>query len=87
VAQVPSAVFVLNRAVAIAEAESSEAGLAAMEGLEELAGYHSYQAARGELLRRAGRIAEATAALALAAELTSNPAEKRFLEARLASLA
>jgi len=87
VTQVPSAVFVLNRAVAIAEAESSEAGLAAMEGLEELAGYHSYQAARGELLRRAGRIAEATAALALAAELTSNPAEKRFLEARLASLA
>jgi RNA polymerase sigma-70 factor (ECF subfamily) len=86
VEQVPSAIFVLNRAVAIAEVDSPEAGLAAMEGLEELAGYHSYHAARGELLRRAGRPAEAAAALALAAELTSNPAEKRFLEARLASL-
>jgi RNA polymerase sigma-70 factor (ECF subfamily) len=87
VEQVPSAVFLLNRAVAIAEADGPEAGLTAMEGLEELTGYHSYHAARGELLRRAGRTAEATAALALAAELTSNPAEKRFLEARLASMA
>jgi RNA polymerase sigma-70 factor (ECF subfamily) len=86
VEQVPSAVFLLNRAVAIAEADGPDAGLIAMAGLEELTGYHSYHAAMGELLRRAGRTAEATVALALAAELTSNPAERRFLEARLASL-
>ena len=81
--QVPSAVFLLNRAVAIrGEGQGGEdAG-----GTKELTGYHSYHAAMGELLRRAGRTVEATAALTLAAELTSNPAERRFLEARLASL-
>jgi len=87
VALVPSAIFLLNRAVAIAEADGPEAGLAAMEGLEELAGYHSYHAAQGELLRRAGREPEAILALRRAVDLTANPAEKRFLEARLASLA
>jgi RNA polymerase sigma-70 factor (ECF subfamily) len=86
VGQVPSAVFRLNRAVAVAEADGPEAGLLAMDGLDELASYHFYHVAKGELLGRAGQNADARAELALALELTSNPAEKRFLEARLAAL-
>jgi RNA polymerase sigma-70 factor (ECF subfamily) len=50
---------------------------------ESLEAYHLFHAARGELLRRLGRLDEARIADRRALELTDNPAERRLLEARL----
>ncbi|WP_406480921.1 RNA polymerase sigma factor [Streptomyces sp. NBC_01615] len=84
---VPSAVVRLNRAVAVGMAEGPEAGLARVAELEaegELDDYHLLPATRADLLRRAGRPAEAAEAYARALELVENDAERRFLEKRLA---
>jgi RNA polymerase sigma-70 factor (ECF subfamily) len=53
----------------------------------ELAGYHLLPAARGDLLRRLDRWAEAAAAYREALDLSLNPVERRFLEQRLAECA
>lgn len=86
----PSPVVELNRAVAIAMAHGPSSGpavgLARLDRLEaegSLAGYHLLPAARADLLRRAGRNAEAIAAYEQALSLTSNDAEQRFLRRRL----
>jgi RNA polymerase sigma-70 factor (ECF subfamily) len=80
----PSPVVALNRALALAEVAGPAAALAAIEPLaERLDGYHLFHAARGELLRRLGRAAEARAADLRALPLTDNPAERRLLEQRL----
>ncbi|HET8567051.1 MAG TPA: DUF6596 domain-containing protein [Solirubrobacterales bacterium] len=78
----PSPVVGLNRAVAVAEAEGAERGLALVEALD-LDGYHYFHATRGELLRRLGRGTEAAAAFARALELADDDAERRLLERRL----
>jgi RNA polymerase sigma-70 factor, ECF subfamily len=83
----PGPVVELNRAVAVALAEGEERGLELMEELDEqLAGYHLLHAARADLLRRLGRNAEAAAAYARALELAGQPAERAFLEQRLAEV-
>jgi RNA polymerase sigma-70 factor (ECF subfamily) len=83
----PTAVVALNRALAVAELTGSAAALAEIDPLaERLAGYHLFHAARGELLRRLGRRAEAIAANRRALGLTVNPAERRLLEERVAAL-
>jgi RNA polymerase sigma factor (sigma-70 family) len=82
----PSPVVALNRAVAVAEAEGLDAGLALIERIEGLERYHLLHAARADLLRRLGRDAEAREAYRQAIELTRNPAERSFLEGRLAQL-
>ncbi len=51
----PTPIVALNRAVAIAERDGPEAGLALMDGLRELDGYHLLHAARADLLRRLDR--------------------------------
>ena len=82
-----SPVVALNRAVAVAQADGPEAGLAATEGLDaELDGFHVYHASRGEMLRRAGREVEARTEFERALELSANPAEQKLLTNRLASL-
>jgi RNA polymerase sigma-70 factor, ECF subfamily len=81
-----SPVVELNRAVALAEVEGPEAGLAIVDGLE-LDDYRYLHATRGELLRRLGRIDEARAALERALALTDDDAERRLLERRLAEIA
>ena len=53
-----SPVVELNRAVAVAEADGPEAGLAIVDGLA-LDDYRYLHATRGELLRRLGRTTEA----------------------------
>jgi RNA polymerase sigma-70 factor, ECF subfamily len=78
-----SPVVELNRAVAIAELEGPEAGLAIVDGLE-LDGYLYLHSTRGELLRRLGRGVEARAAYERALELASAEPERRFLGGRLA---
>jgi RNA polymerase sigma-70 factor (ECF subfamily) len=86
----PSAVAEVNRAVAVGEAEGADAGvaaLAAVQGQDRLAGWLPYQAARAGLSALAGRQAEAAAALRAALALQPAPAERLFLERRLAALA
>jgi RNA polymerase sigma-70 factor (ECF subfamily) len=83
----PGAVVELNAAVALAMAEGAERGLewiARLAGREELAGYYLLPAARADLLRRLGRLAKAREAYVEALALVRNPAERSYLERRLA---
>ena len=81
-----SPVVELSRAVAVAEAEGPEAGLAIVDGLD-LDGYRYLHATRGELLHRLGRTGEAADAYRRALELIDDDdAERRLLERRLEEL-
>jgi RNA polymerase sigma-70 factor (ECF subfamily) len=82
----PSPVVQLNRAVAVALSGELERGLALMDGLEGLGGYHLLHAARADLLRRLDRRDEAAASYRRALELTANEPETRYLERRLAEV-
>jgi RNA polymerase sigma-70 factor (ECF subfamily) len=86
----PTPVVALNRAVAIAMAGTPEDGLARLDAddmASALAAYQPYHATRADLLRRAGRIAEAAEAYHRALELTTNAVERRYLERRLREIA
>lgn len=81
----PSPIVSLNRAVAVAMADGPERGLQLIDNLMisgELDDYHLLHAARADLLRRSGSNKEAAASYTRALELTSNEAERRFLEKR-----
>jgi RNA polymerase sigma-70 factor (ECF subfamily) len=82
----PSPVVRLNRAVAVALAGRPEEGLALLDGIEGLDGYHYLHGARADLLRRLGRSDEAIAAYERALALTANDAERRFYAGRLDEL-
>jgi len=88
----PSPVVRVNRAVAVGRARGPEAGLALLAELEpvdgaaRLADYQPYHAARADLLRRAGRAAEAAHAYRAALALCRGAPERRFLAGRLAQL-
>jgi RNA polymerase sigma-70 factor (ECF subfamily) len=85
----PSPVVELNLAVAVAMAEGPLAGLARLDRLEGrggLQGYHYLPAARADLLRRLGRMAEARTSYIKALALVQNQAERRYLERRLAEI-
>jgi RNA polymerase sigma-70 factor (ECF subfamily) len=85
-----SPVVALNRAVAEAEVEGPEAALSG--ALTQLAadrrmlGYQPYWAARGHLLARAGRAAEAAEAFTVAVGLTTDEAVRAYLRRQLAEL-
>jgi RNA polymerase sigma-70 factor, ECF subfamily len=82
-------VIALNHAAAVAMAEGPEKGLALLDRLAEdpsMQGYHLYFAARADLLRRAGRRAEARAAYEEALRRAGNEPERRYLSKRLAEL-
>jgi RNA polymerase sigma-70 factor (ECF subfamily) len=85
----PSPVVELNRAVAVAQAEGPAAGLALLDDLAasgELAGYHLMPAARADMLRRLGRLSEASEEYVHALDLADNDAERRFLQRRLGEI-
>ena len=85
----PSPVVALNHAVAVAMSEGAEKGLALIDTLEssgELGEYHLLFAARADLLRRLGRMREATEAYTRALRLARNPIEQNYLRRRLAEL-
>ena len=85
----PSPVVELNRAVAVAMRDGPSAGLALIDailGRGDLSDYHLAHAARADLCRRLGRIAEARASYERALSLTEQEPERRFLERRLAEL-
>ena len=82
-----SPVVTVNRAVAVGFAEGPAAGLAILDAVaadERLARYQPLQAARAELLARAGEHAAADAAYQLAIALTENEATRTALERRRA---
>jgi RNA polymerase sigma-70 factor (ECF subfamily) len=80
-----SPVVELSRAVAIAEIDGAEAGLAIVDRLA-LEDYHYLHATRGELLRRLDRADEARAAFERALALAHDDAERRLLERRVEEL-
>ncbi len=82
----PSPIVELNRAVAVALAGDVDGGLALMDALDGLDGYHLLHAARADLLRRLDRRDEAAASYRRALELTANEPETRYLERRLAEV-
>jgi RNA polymerase sigma-70 factor (ECF subfamily) len=81
-----SPVVELNRAVALAEAEGPARGLEIADRLA-LDDYRYLHSARGEMLLRLGRAAEARAAYRRAVELAGDDAERRLFERRLAEIA
>jgi RNA polymerase sigma-70 factor (ECF subfamily) len=76
----------MNRAIAVAEVEGPEAGLAILDALE-LEHYRYFHSTRAELLRRAGRLADAREAYERALDLAQTDPERRLLQGRLAKLA
>ena len=85
----PSPVVELNRAVAVAMRDGPAAGLALIDtilGDGNLSDYHLAHAARADLCRRLGRMAEARASYERALSLAEQEPERRFLERRLAEL-
>jgi RNA polymerase sigma-70 factor, ECF subfamily len=82
----PSPVVELNRAVAVAMSEGPERGLAVIDAIEGLDAYRHLHSARADLLRRLGRSREAAQAYTRALELAPQPAERAFLERRLAEV-
>jgi RNA polymerase sigma-70 factor (ECF subfamily) len=84
-----SPVVAINRAVAVAEAEGSEAGLRLLDAVAadaRLVEYQPYWAARAELLGRMGDVATAAEAYQLAIGLEADPAIRRFLQQRRGAL-
>lgn len=84
-----SPVVALNHAVAVGMRDGPEAGLAAVEavlGRGSLDGYHLAHAARADMQRRLGLVEAARVSYRRALEMTRQPAERRFIEARLAQL-
>lgn len=85
----PSPVVALNRAVAVAMDGGPEAGLELLGDpalSRPLADYHLFHSTRADLLRRSGRITEASTAYRQARDLTANATEQMFLDRRLAEL-
>jgi RNA polymerase sigma-70 factor (ECF subfamily) len=83
--QTGSPVVEMNRAVAVAETQGPEAGLAILDALE-LDQYRYFHSTRAELLRRAGRVEQARDAYQRALDLAQTDPERRLLESRLAEL-
>jgi RNA polymerase sigma-70 factor (ECF subfamily) len=80
-----SSVVALNRAAAFGMAEGPEAGIRRIEEIEatgELKDYHLLYAAKADLLRRAGRRAEAHVEYGKALDLARNERERAYLRRR-----
>lgn len=85
----PSPVVALNRAVAVGFADGAPAGLDSLECLAaepRLAAYSYLASARAHFLNRLGRFAEARLAYQEALMLSENGVERQFLTARLNQL-
>ena len=83
----PTPVVELNAAVAVGMAADLQAALDWVVRIEqrgELSRYHLLAASKADLLRRLGRSGEAASAYRQALDLATNPAERRYLDKRLA---
>jgi RNA polymerase sigma-70 factor (ECF subfamily) len=84
-----SPVVAINRAIVIAETRGPEAGLAVLDALADdarLAEYQPYWAARADLSARAGAGDAADQAYQRAIGLEPDPAVRRFLQQRRATV-
>src|SRR5581483_3422700 len=84
----PSPVVALNRAVAVAQRDGPDRGLAAIKAIpdpDRLAGYPFYPAALGELELRRGNGERAHTHFQEALKRARNPMERRFFQQRLAA--
>lgn len=86
----PSALLSLNRAIAVFQRDGAEAGLEALNEIEdrmpfsdELKDYPYYHSARAEMLSEAGDQAAAAEAFGEAFSVSSNDAERRHLTSRI----
>jgi RNA polymerase sigma-70 factor, ECF subfamily len=86
VAVTPTPVVQLNRCIALAEVAGPAAALSLVDALG-LQDYHLFHATRADLLRRLGRMDEASAAYQAAIARTSNLSEREFLAERRDGLA
>ena len=77
----PNPIVALNRAVAVAEVEGPHAALTLVDNLN-LDRYYLFHAIRADLLRRLGRMTDASLAYDAAIALTGNAAEQEFLRLR-----
>ena len=85
----PTAVVLLNRAIALGKIEGPAAGLAALKSIprdESPERYPFLPAAEGEFLRNLGRTDEAAACFERALELARTQPERRFIGRKLADL-
>ncbi len=84
-ASAPSPFVEVQRAIAVAMSEGPDAGLALLDALEDrrLEQSHLLSAARADLLRRAGRAADALPHYRRALELAPTDAERRLLSRRV----
>ena len=83
----PTPIVELNAAVAQGMSDGlahALDGIARVEARGELTRYHLLPAAKADVLRRLGRRPEAAVAYRAALEVVTNPAERRYLEKRLA---
>jgi RNA polymerase sigma-70 factor, ECF subfamily len=76
----PNPVVALNRAVAVAEVEGPLAAMTVLDTIDTLTGYYLFHSIRADLLVRLGRKTEAAGAYDAAIGLTTNAAERAFLE-------
>ena len=77
-----SAVVELNRAIAVAEAEGTPAGLALVERLD-LDDFQYFHSTHADVLRRLGRTREARVGYGRALELAHGELERRLLRRRI----
>jgi RNA polymerase sigma-70 factor (ECF subfamily) len=82
-----SPVYVLNRAIALAQIEGPQAGIRALGEASQdpaLQHYHLFDATLGELHRRAGDLARARQYLEAARQKTHSPFDREIIDRRLA---
>ncbi|GAA2723118.1 RNA polymerase sigma factor [Actinocorallia aurantiaca] len=83
----PNPMVTLNRAIALAETEGPQAGLAllsTLDGDERMAGHHRLLSVRAHLLEKTGDTSGAYEHYRRAAKSTASLAEQRYLELRAA---
>jgi RNA polymerase sigma-70 factor (ECF subfamily) len=85
----PTAVVLLNRAIALGKVEGPAAGLAALKSIPRDTGLERYPflpSAEGEFLRNLGRTGDAAACFERALELARTEPEQRFILRKLGDL-
>ncbi|WP_331766802.1 DUF6596 domain-containing protein [Embleya sp. NBC_00896] len=85
----PNPMVTLNRAIALAETEGAQAGLALLATLdsdERMVGHHRLLSVRAHLLEKTGDTAQAYEHYRRAAKATASMAEQRYLESRAGRL-
>jgi RNA polymerase sigma factor (sigma-70 family) len=82
-----SPIYLLNRAIVVAEIEGPRAGIGALDEASQdhaLRHYHLYDATLGELYRRAGDLDRARRHLEAAKQKTNSPSDHEIIDRRLA---